>query len=358
MSGPRRIVIYRLGSLGDTVVALPCLHAVAKAYPEAERVMLTNIPVSTKAAPLEAILGGSGLVHRFVAYPVGTRSLAGLLALRRTLRALDARTLVYLTPPRGLATAWRDWLFFRLCGFTHVVGTPLSGDLQRNRVDLEGVVEWECQRLARCIAPLGEVALDDRASWDLHLTDDERAAGATALGAVAQRLFIAINMGGKEASNDWGEANWLTLITRLAAAHADHALVVVGAPEDSVRAARVGAAWPEPVVNLCGRVSPRVSAAAMAGARVFVGHDSGPLHLAAAVGVRCVGLFGPKNRPRQWHPYGAGHRVIHEMRGVLAIGVDQVEAAVHAQLAGELAGDAAAGAAAGSPPDPAPLATP
>ena len=103
-----RVVVYRLGSLGDTVVALPCLHAVADAFPEAERIMLTNIPVSSKAAPLEAILGGSGLVDRFIAYPVGTRSLKELVDLRRSLRALDARTLIYLTPARGLVAAWRD----------------------------------------------------------------------------------------------------------------------------------------------------------------------------------------------------------------------------------------------------------
>ena len=73
---PQRIVVYRLGSLGDTVVALPCLHRVAQAFPDAERIVLTNFPVSSKAAPLEAILGGSGLVHRSrVSTPSPRRSL-------------------------------------------------------------------------------------------------------------------------------------------------------------------------------------------------------------------------------------------------------------------------------------------
>ena len=54
------IVIYRLGSLGDTIVALPCFHAITRAHPGAERIVLTNFPVSAKAAPLEGILGGSG----------------------------------------------------------------------------------------------------------------------------------------------------------------------------------------------------------------------------------------------------------------------------------------------------------
>jgi heptosyltransferase III len=333
VAGPRRVAVYRLGSLGDTVVALPCLHAVAAAFPDAERIMLTNVPVSSKAAPLEAILGGSGLVHRFVAYPVGTRSWRALRALRATLRALDATTLVYLTPSRGLRAAWRDLLFFKWCGFGQVIGVPLTADLQNNRRGPDGLVEHEYARLARCVAALGPVETSAPAAWALHLTSAERDAAALALGAAAAMPRLSINMGGKVAENDWGEANWRALVGRLRETHADHALVFVGATEDAVRAEGVGSLWPGLVVNLCGRVSPRVSAAAMEGSRAFAGHDSGPLHLAASIGVPCVGLYGDKNEPRKWHPCGTGHRVIHDMRGVLAISVAQVELAVHALLA-------------------------
>ncbi|MBC8054943.1 MAG: glycosyltransferase family 9 protein [Rhizobiales bacterium] len=336
MSGdarPRRIVVYRLGSLGDTVVALPCLHKVAQAYPDAERILLTNVPVSTKAAPLEAILGGSGLVHGYMSYPVGTRSLAELSGLRTRLRALGAETLVYLTPSRGLAGAVRDLMYFKLCGFRHVVGAPLSPDLQRHRRGADGLLERECERLARCMAPLGDVALDDPRSWDLRLSAAEAQAAANALGAAAAQPRIAINMGGKVARNDWGETNWRALVTLLRRECGGHALLFVGAAEDEARAARVGALWPGPVANLCGRVTPRVSAAAMAGARVFVGHDSGPLHLASSVGVPCVGLYGDNHEPRKWHPYGDHHRILHDMNGVPAIGVEAVARAVLAEVA-------------------------
>lgn len=327
MTAPSRIVIYRLGSLGDTIVALPCLHRIAASYPQAERILLTNVPVSTKAAPLEAILENSGLVQRFMAYPVGTRSVPQLNALRAQLRALGADTLIYLTPPRGLRAAWRDWLFFRLCGFRHLVGVPLGADLRHNRIEADGSVEYECSRLARCIAPLGTVSLDDPASWDLKLIDAELEAGRQALGGAAGAPRIAINMGGKVAANDWGEANWMDLTRRLGAALPDHALVIVGAAEDAPRAGRIAALWPGPIAELCGKVRPRVSAAAMRGSRCFIGHDSGPLHLAGSSGVPCVGLYGETNLPHKWHLYGGRHRMIHELRGVRTIGVARVFAA-------------------------------
>ena len=319
------IVIYRLGSLGDTIVALPCFHAITRAHPGAERVVLTNFPVSAKAAPLEGILGGSGLMDRAMAYPVGTRSLKALWALRGELRALGADTLYYLTPARGLAAAWRDWLFFKLCGFRHIVGTPLTAELQANRiVNAQGDIERECLRLARCLHALGPIPVDDRGHWSLGLSTAERDRASACIAPLQGQRFMAINMGGKVAPKDWGEANWAVLLTALGRAHPGMGLLVVGAQEDSDRAQRVTRGWPGPVVDACGRLSPRESAAAMSGAALFIGHDSGPMHLAATVGVPCVGLFGGYNQPVVWHPHGKQHRVIHRMSGVQDISVNEV----------------------------------
>lgn len=339
-TGP--VVIYRLGSLGDTVVALPCLHRVEQSFPQAERIALTNVPVNAKASPLGAILGDSGLIHRTVAYPVGMRSIGGMLKLRRELRALGADTLVYLTPPRGLAAAWRDYAFFKLCGFRRIFGAPLRADLQRSRTMADGSEEPEYSRMARCLAPLGPIDLQSRASWDLRLTPAERAEAAALLAPVDGRPHVAINMGGKSALADWGVDNWLALIERLKAPLAGHALLVLGAAEDDARARQVAALWSGPVVNACGRASPRVSGAAAEGAVLFVGHDSGPMHLSACVGVPCVGLFGGGNRPRRWHPQGDGHRIVHKMTGVATITVDEVVAAVEAVLASRRSAAAAA----------------
>src|SRR2546422_11247102 len=83
---PRRILIYRLGSLGDTVVALPALRLVARAFEDAERWVLTNFNVSHKAAPMASVLEGTGLVHGYLEYPPGLRRLSGVVQLRADIR--------------------------------------------------------------------------------------------------------------------------------------------------------------------------------------------------------------------------------------------------------------------------------
>ena len=140
------------------------------------------------------------------------------------------------------------------------------------------------------------------------------AVGTQATAVFGETPFIAINMGGKDKEKDWGQANWERLIAELGAAIPGAGLLAVGAPSDSARALALRPHWPGPLVDACGVLSVRECAAALEHARIFIGHDSGPMHLAASRGVPCIGLFGDFNRPAKWHPYGSAHRILHRKR--------------------------------------------
>jgi len=327
------IVIFKLGSLGDTIVALPFFHRIAERFPDSRRILLTNFPETASASPLEAILEGTGLIHEYISYPTRVRSPAILWALRQKLAALKADTLIYLLQGRSLFRSRRDYLFFRLCGFSNIIGTPFTAELCTGKIDPQtGFVERECERMARCLEALGPIDLHAREGWDLHLTERERQTGRAAVLPAVNGRYIAINMGGKVVENDWGSDNWLALIDKLAVRYRNYGLVAVGAAQDAERATRVGAHWPGSFANLCGRLTPRESAAALEGAVVFIGHDSGPLHMASAVGVHCVGIYGGNNLPMKWHPIYGDHKIIHKMAGVLHIKVDEVMQAVESIL--------------------------
>lgn len=328
-----RILIYRIGSLGDTVVALPCFHKLAEAFPDAERYVLTNIPVSSKAAALELILGRSGLIDGVVDYPIHMRSIKDAWKLWSRLRATRAKTLVYLTPRDGRLAVLRDLLFFRLCGFTRFIGAPLARKLRVDQIEAAtGLVEYECSRLARSIAVLGPTDLDDPKNWDLLLTDAEQAAGDRAIVPFAGNPFVAVNMGGKVIEKHWGQENWRQLFRELSSSFGGYGLLFLGAPDEAEAVAQVSGSWPGAVVNACGKLAPRESAAALKRASVFVGHDSGPMHLAAASGVVCVAPFGSLNEPRKWYPYGEQHRIVHRADGVTNVKVEQIAARVHEVL--------------------------
>jgi heptosyltransferase-3 len=324
----KNIIIYRLGSLGDTIVALPCFHKIADAFPKSNRIVLTNFPISTNVPALEAVLLGSGLVNGAISYPVGARSIFKLWRLAMAIRVLRPIALIYLMPNRGVVRPFRDFIFFRLCGIRRIIGFPYNADLRNLRRDrVSGFVERECERLARTLRALGPIDLSAPRAWDLKLTEQEKWAGKSVLNGFGDVPFIAISMGGKKAANDWGAARWIELLAVLAKTHASYGLLIVGGPADAARAKNVTQRWPNIVVDAC-HLNARESVAALQGASIFVGHDSGPLHLAAASQVACVGLFGNFKLPKQWHPYGERHHIIHRMEGISAISIEDVVAGV------------------------------
>jgi heptosyltransferase-3 len=303
------------------------LHLVARAFPGAERRMLTNFPVNVKAPPAAAILQNSGLIHGYFRYAVGTRSPRELLSLWWQLVRWRPQVLVYLGPVRGVEAARRDAKFFRLCGIPRLVGVPDMEDMQQNRwQESAQAVEPEAARLVRNLRELGNADLDDPASWDLRLTPAEHARATQALAPAAGRPIIAVSVGTKVQSKDWGRENWRALLARLAALYPGHALALAGATEECEASEFAADGWrgvsSGPVVNLCGLLAPRESAATFAQARVFVGHDSGPMHLAAAVQTPCVAIFAARNKPRVWFPYGKQHRVLYHQTDCWGCGLE------------------------------------
>jgi ADP-heptose:LPS heptosyltransferase len=312
-SSIRKVLIYRLGSLGDTVVALPCFHLIARTFPQAERLLLTNFPIHAKAPASAAVLGESGLVHGYMRYTVGTRSIGELLRLAREIRRFKPDLLVYLMPQRPRKIVQRDQVFFRMAGVRRIAGLPGEdeGELERRFNASTGLYESEASRLGRLIGELGDVNAGEPANWSLHLTEAERQAATAALGAMAGRPLIVCGPGTKMQSKDWGRENWRELLARLHARYPKHGLALIGAREEVEVGEYAAQGWTGAKVSLCGQLTPRETAAVLEHAEVFLGPDSGPMHLAASVGVPCVIAFSAHALPGVWYPAGGQHQIIY-----------------------------------------------
>jgi len=307
----QRVLIYRLGSLGDTVVAVPSFHLIERTFPNAQRVLLTNLPVHSKAPAAFGVLNGSGLVHDFINYPIATRTVAELARVWRQIRQFRPQVVVYLTQRRAERDVRRDRWFFRLCGVRHVIGLPV-GDLNESLYDAANDRwEYEAARLLRCLADLGQVDPFDLVNWDLRLTMAEEKKAKDLLARLPGTPLIACGPGTKMQAKDWGEENWRALLTKLSGKMPRHGLILVGAEEDATVADYVGSEWRGPVVNLCGALTPRETAAVLQYTELFLGPDSGPMHLAAAYGVPCAIPFSARMNPGPWFPIGTKHRVVY-----------------------------------------------
>ena len=326
----KRVLIYRLGSLGDMLIALPALRLIERAFPDAERRMLTSVPPNAKAAPAAQVLDKTGLIHGFFAYPYGTRNPFKLLHLIWQIRRWKPDVAIYLNGERTLRAARRDAQFLRFCGVRQQIGVPVTAEmrdhqLRKTSAGLE-IFEPEAERLTRNLALLGPAQMERQENWSIQLDADELGQAAAALEPLQGAPFIAVSMGTKLQANDWGLENWSELLSQLAERYPDHALVITGAAPEASAAESILAAWRahslRPAINFCGALSVRQSAAVYAHGSVFIGHDSGPLHLAAAAGTQCVGIFGARNLPGVWFPQGSQHCVLYHRVDCMGCGLE------------------------------------
>jgi len=125
------------------------------------------------------------------------------------------------------------------------------------------------------------------------------------------KCLLALCVGTKVQAKDWGRNNWVELTRRLSMSLTGYGLVLLGSSDEWETSEACLKEWAGPGVNLSGRSSPRVSAAVLKQCCLFVGHDSGPMHLAACGGVPCVAVFSARNFPGQWFPPGRHNQIIY-----------------------------------------------
>lgn len=312
---PLRVLIHRAGSLGDTLVALPSLRLIAAAFPNSHRILLGNHPVNASAQPAARVLEGTGLIHDEASFPSGG-GFSAARALFMAVRRARPDVVVALSSRESWHIALRDWLLFRLAGAPRIVGLGLFGRRLRH-LDTDGQLhEREAKRLARTIRELGEIDLSHPDAWRLEPTAEDLASiTATCPAWDPEADYFCIAIGTKAPSNDWGQDRWREAIQLMAKQQARQEkrlrLACIGSAEDAARSAELAALWPQGSENFCGRLSVRQTAALLSCARLLLGHDSGPMHLAAAVGTPVLAVFSRRNPMGKWFPLGNGHAQLY-----------------------------------------------
>jgi hypothetical protein len=310
-----RVLVYRMGSLGDTIIVLPAFHLVREAFPAAQISLLTNAPASEKNTSVADILGEVCPFREVISYPAGTRSFSELWRLIHCLRRRQFSHCVYLAKPKGgIGNLLRDWALFKISGIPKVIGMPWRRQ-DRLCLPLQGndTVEWDCLRMRRCISALGSPDLSADKWWNLHISDFEKEEAGRCLQDLTGLPLIGLSIGTKAPSKDWEDHRWIPFLRGFGSLYPQFRAVFVGARDERERCNRLMQESGLSGINLCGLTAPRVSAAVLAKTRIFVGHDSGPMHLAACMGVPVVAIFSARNLAGEWYPRGGSiqNRIIY-----------------------------------------------
>lgn len=312
---PRRLLVVKLADIGDALTATPALRALRQTYPAAHVTAL----VTPNGAPA---LQGSPFVDELLLFPKA-RFDSPAAALRPRLVAyalgfgsgLRRRAFDWVLLLHHLTTRWGAAKYAALCLAS---GAPRRAGLDNGRggfltdrvPDLGFGAYHEVEYALRVAGLAGASTTDTR--LDLPLTDEDERAAEALLGDWASSRPVAIHAG----TGAFGPGRrWypesFAAVARELGRRLEAPIVLVGGPEEEGLARSIGERTGQPVLNLAGRTSVRQLGAVLKRCRLFVGSDSGVMHVAAAVGTPLVAIFGPSNE-RAWGPWtgGQGHAAV------------------------------------------------
>ncbi len=282
---PRTVLVLHPGSLGDVLLSLPALRALRTAFPGHHRVLMAGAEVS-------GLLKDCGEVDRVLA--LERRALADVFAGPD---AID-HTLLALLGRCDLAVCWsRDTdglqTVLKAAGVRRVIArSPHS-------VQYDGL--HQADRFMETVRDVTGVRGDGTA---LRLLGRARADARRYLntnGVPGGRPLVVLHPGSGSRHKCCAPDLFVDVIARLQRRGASP--IIVGGPADGEMVGLVvrNCAAPPPVLR---EMDMRLAAGVLAHADLFLGHDSGLTHLAAALRVPTVALFGPTDASR-WGPRGA-----------------------------------------------------
>ena len=327
---PRRVLFVRTDRLGETVLNLPALAALRGMRPRWHLTLLVQDSLRELFEPLvaarqiDALETTPGLPGHWLADAL---RLAGhwrstrydvILISNPTKAAHVAAWLAGIRCRVGYDRKWGGLLTHRILD-----GKALGGrhEVEYN-LDLVNALGIHVARAPSVRLPIGSASEQTVA----QLLDDAAVKPSDQL--------VAVHPWTSNPRKQWPADRVRELLQALAYEPAMR-VVLIGGPEEQAQVGALGLMPDAGRLDFTGRLSIGQLAALLARVSALVSNDSGPVHVAAAVGTPAIALFGttdPATGPGRWGPWGAGHTVIHQP-SMEAISVDDVLSAIRRTVA-------------------------
>lgn len=289
---PRRILVIRLWALGSSLLGFSTITELKRRYPHTQLDLLAttrNLPVYRNQGYFDnmynlfSLLSLSKLFARFKHYEI----------------VLDCEEYLCISSLMAL------WLGKASVGYSNI---------WNRKITYTHSIKYNDQRHALLatmdlLVPLGILYTPPAAMESLRYSLQDQETADTFLRPWKGKTIICMHTGGAETSQErfWSPTNWAELIERLLDAHGDRVHIFLSGTESDGASVRrllqlLRSDAEKCVTGLCGVFSLHQFAAFLKRANVMVSNDTGPMHLAAAMGTPTMGLFGP-NLPQRFGPY-------------------------------------------------------
>ncbi|MDQ3347749.1 MAG: glycosyltransferase family 9 protein [Acidobacteriota bacterium] len=299
---PQRILLLRLERIGDLLMALPAIGDVRTLAPRATIDLVVGSWNRDLAGAITAVTSVETMDATWLAREGGGSGLAALLMAARRWRRQRYDLAINFEPDV------RSNLLLAAAGARSTAGYRSGGGGPLLDIALEYDVRAHTADNARNLvtAAFGRAPGDTQAPA-LALPAFAHSAATLRLGGAPGPL-VGVHVSGGRAIKQWDPERFAEVARRLVET-AGATIVLTGSPGDRILVDRVAAALPRRRVIDAADLDLLSAAAVLQRLDLLVTGDTGPMHLAGAVGTPVVAVFGPSD-PARYGPGGANDRIV------------------------------------------------
>jgi lipopolysaccharide heptosyltransferase II len=306
----KKILVIKLVAIGDLVVALPTLRALKQDFPHAHLALMTTPRV-------REVVEGCPYLDEIIYYDIlgKDKGIIGLIKLIRILKGKRFDLALELDHYYRITS-----LITYLSGIKNRVGFDLPGQGRRGLITVKSPYltnKHEVEAFLEMANTVGAKNIQNTPTKLVPIWTSKKDEKDISLFFKQNKIkfddfVVAMHPGTGPSAicRRWAVRRFATLADWLIKEY-NAKVIFTGAPSEVELVNNILAFMQEKPIVAAGRTSLKQLAEIARRCKLFISVDTGPLHVAAAMGTRVIGLYGP-NIPSKWGPYGEGHLTIYK----------------------------------------------
>ncbi len=301
--GIKKILVFRVGNIGDIICAVPTMVVIRENFPEAKIVLLSSPGKKELAGAKELLTGAEFLDQMIIYYQQDIKNFKKRVKLIK--RFKKEKFDLFIGLPQNLASfriLLRNIIFAKLIGVKYTFGFQVNTIKLFKQIQSKYLkFDNEVKRLLKLVRREGLET--NKTSFSLPISEKDKKIVREFLNSLGNKNFIIINPNAKRQTYRWSLERFAEISSYLIDNY-NVKILIIGGKNDKERTEKLKEMIGKEAIDTAGEFTILQTIELSKHCQLLIGNNSAGVHMAAAAGTPTIGIYTAADFKDKWTPYG------------------------------------------------------